>query len=730
MEEMEVRKRREVGAETGKRIEIKSNDAIAPTITKSNDAIGPTIVKGRERKYRRLEHSIMVQADIRSRYASTLVSSTVENTEAVAREVFFSVFLPETAFISRFAMEIEGIFYVAEVREKEEAWRKYKDAVEEGKTAGHVGVTARHSNRFRVSVNTSPHSIVTFYLLYEELLGRRGGVYEYTVNISPHQRLASFNLGVSVTEQRNFTRLEVPGLRRHMEQGAGNGEDKLQGASIILSPTHPGQATITYSPEPSWLEQQLKEGNQPLQFILQYEVDRSREGGEVQLMDGYFVHFVAPENLPPMPKHVIFVLDTSGSMRNRKMQQTIEAMVKILGEMRQRDFITIIDFATNVTVWERVEGEAIIPASLENIEAATRHVEQLEAEGETNINGALLQALEIVSQTQEKKVLEGVQPMVLFLTDGHPTVGETDTLRILQNVKKANADTKTAVFSLAFGRKTDFSMLRLLSVQNFGFARKIYTAADASLQLEGFYQEVSSPILSNVTFDYLHSNLVEDSLTETAFHTFYQGGEMVVAGMMDLSQGAEQPTIEYKVTAHQATGDYSLGGVGGAEVPPVLSETVDTYIDMLPMHSATKHLAGNTNFMERLWAYLTIKNLLTRVEKGQLMSCNPRIRDRREEKEENREEDEYEEEEEEMRVPVICNNLERALFLSLRYQFVTPLTSLVVIKPDTIEKGDIAEADLFNRKIQLYSSGLSPTSSPILQAALLLLLLLLPCLTH
>ena len=29
-------------------------------------------------------------------------------------------------------------------------------------------------------------------------------------------------------------------------------------------------------------------------------------------MDGYFVHFVAPENLPPMPKHVIFVLDTSG----------------------------------------------------------------------------------------------------------------------------------------------------------------------------------------------------------------------------------------------------------------------------------------------------------------------------------------------------------------------------------------------------------------------------------
>ena len=37
-------------------------------------------------------------------------------------------------------------------------------------------------------------------------------------------------------------------------------------------------------------------------------------GGEIQVVDGYFVHFVAPENLPPMAKHVIFVLDVSGSM--------------------------------------------------------------------------------------------------------------------------------------------------------------------------------------------------------------------------------------------------------------------------------------------------------------------------------------------------------------------------------------------------------------------------------
>jgi uncharacterized protein YegL len=83
------------------------------------------------------------------------------------------------------------------------------------------------------------------------------------------------------------------------------------------------------------------------------------------------------------------------------------------------------------------------------------------------------------------------QPIVFFLTDGHPTVGETDSTVILDNVLKANVDSMAAaIFSLAFGRQADFQMLKLLSLQNNAFARKIYVAADASLQLEGFYKEV------------------------------------------------------------------------------------------------------------------------------------------------------------------------------------------------------------------------------------------------
>ena len=80
-------------------------------------------------------------------------------------------------------LQVEGVLYVAVVREKEAAWREYKQALQKDRTAGHVDVEARHSNIFRVSVNTAGRTSVRFYLVYEELLVRTAGRYSYTLNI-------------------------------------------------------------------------------------------------------------------------------------------------------------------------------------------------------------------------------------------------------------------------------------------------------------------------------------------------------------------------------------------------------------------------------------------------------------------------------------------------------------------------------------------------------------------
>jgi len=95
--------------------------------------------------------------------------------------------------------------------------------------------------------------------------------------------------------------------------------EALEGAQILKDPSHPGTARISYRPLHMDKLQALLKSNHALQFSVKYDVDRDSGqkdinhknyqgiGGEIQVVDGYFVHFVAPENLPPMAKHVIFV---------------------------------------------------------------------------------------------------------------------------------------------------------------------------------------------------------------------------------------------------------------------------------------------------------------------------------------------------------------------------------------------------------------------------------------
>ena len=241
------------------------------------------------------------------------------------------------------------------------------------------------------------------------------GKYEYTVNIMPHLKLSSYSLGVSITETNNITSIDVRRLsfRKEMAEGGNATEDavgdeaegELAGAEILMSPTNPGKVTVNYQPDIKALEQDLRREKHPLQLVVEYEVDRSEGAADVELLDGYFVHFTAPENIVPMAKHVVFVLDTSGSMRHRKMHQTISAMVTILGEMRSQDFLTIISFATNITVWNH-GATNIVEATRHNLSLAIKYVESLEAGGETNINGALLEATNILAQVKSRPAMK------------------------------------------------------------------------------------------------------------------------------------------------------------------------------------------------------------------------------------------------------------------------------------------------------------------------------------
>ena len=72
-------------------------------------------------------------------------------------------------------------------------------------------------------------------------------------------------------------------------------------------------------------------------ITIKYDVERENLGGELLIRDGYFVHFFAPTDLPIIPKNVVFIIDKSGSMMGRKMEQTKEAMITILNDLGPND---------------------------------------------------------------------------------------------------------------------------------------------------------------------------------------------------------------------------------------------------------------------------------------------------------------------------------------------------------------------------------------------------------
>lgn len=97
---------------------------------------------------------------------------------------------------------------------------------------------------------------------------------------------------------------------------------------------------------------------------------------------------------------------------------------------------------------------------------------------------------------------EPSESMILLLTDGEPNGEISETSDIIRLISKENSDSKIAVFSLAFGEGADYKFLQKLSLKNNGFARKIYEASDAALQLRNFYMKIASPVLSQVKFSY------------------------------------------------------------------------------------------------------------------------------------------------------------------------------------------------------------------------------------
>ncbi|CAO2638191.1 Inter-alpha-trypsin inhibitor heavy chain H3 [Lemmus lemmus] len=481
--------------------------------------------------------------------------------------------------------------------------------------------SGRNMEQFTIHMTLGGHSKATFQLTYEEVLKRRLMQYDIVIKVRPKQLVQHFEIDVDIFEPQGISKLDAQASFLNKELAAQTIKKSFSGKKghVLFRPTVSQQQSCPTC------SSSLLNGD----FKVTYDVNRDKLCDLLQVVNGYFVHFFAPKGLPVVPKNIVFVIDVSGSMYGRKIEQTRDALLKILDDMKRDDYLNFILFSSDVSTWK----DTLVQATPANLEMARAFVKNIRDQGMTNINDGLLRGIHMLKDARERHLVpERSTSILIMLTDGDANTGESRPEKIQENVRNAIGG-EFPLYNLGFGKNLNYNFLETMALQNQGLARRIYEDSDANLQLQGFYEEVANPLLMNVEVEYPENAILD--LTKSNYPHFYDGSEIVVAGRL---VDSHVNNFKADVKGHGALNDL----------------TFTKEVDMKEMDAAVKeqgYIFGN--YIERLWAYLTIEQLLEKRKNAH-----------GEEKE---------------------NLTAQALELSLKYNFVTPLTSMVVTKPEDNE---------------------------------------------
>ncbi|NXE69640.1 ITIH5 inhibitor, partial [Calcarius ornatus] len=555
-----------------------------------------------------------VRSTIISRYAFTTVSCTMVNSGSEAREAVFEMQIPAAAFISNFTMSIGNKTYYGEVTGKEKK-NSTDDKERHKKPPGPTEGRLLKNDCFflKSKVSESFLLLITAVWKFPHVSGGQ------TLHLSSNLESARLQNNLGLT---------VPPVRMKVSSGK---------CFFLLCDVSPPPSTVightktlakvTFNP--SVVEQTRIARNGILgDFIIRYDVSRELSVGDVQILNGYFVHYFAPTDLPPLPKNVVFVLDSSASMVGTKLKQTKEALFTILQDLRPEDHFNIIGFSNRIKVWQQ---DRLVPVTPNNIRDAKKYIHNMSPTGGTNINGALQTGAKLLNDYIAQNDIDARSvSLIIFLTDGRPTVGETQSSKILSNTKEAIRD-KFCLFTIGIGNDVDHKLLERMALENCGMTRLFQEDEDAASHLKGFYDEIGTPLLSDIRVDYPEDDV--EQVTQNFFPNYFNGSEIIIAGKL-INRTSDKLHVE--VTASNSK-------------KYILLKT-DVAID-LPSRNDIRGVPGledgkgDNNYIERAWSYLTIKELLN----SRLKSDDIQEKDKL---------------------------MEKAKSMALAYNFVTPFTVL------------------------------------------------------
>jgi Ca-activated chloride channel family protein len=294
--------------------------------------------------------------------------------------------------------------------------------------------------------------------------------------------------------------------------------------------------------------------------------------------DGYFMLLMSPRaelaKQQAVPRDMVFVLDTSGSMReDGKLDQAKKALKHCLSGLAPSDRFAMFNFATTVNRY----GNGLTEVNKEQIEQAKQWVDKLEPTGGTAINDALLAALELRTPDDARNFT------VVFFTDGKPTIGETNAEKILANVTKKNT-ANTRIFTFGVGHDLNATFLDQVAEQSRAVSSFVRPEEDLELKVSSFFGKISHPVLANLKLS-AGQGISFLEVYPPNLPDLFHGGQVIVLGRY---HGHGHTTI-------------TLSGTVGKEAREFVYETDFT------------DKAAEKPFVEDLWARRKVGYLMDQI---------------------------------------------------------------------------------------------------------------------
>ncbi|HEY6168640.1 MAG TPA: VIT domain-containing protein [Verrucomicrobiae bacterium] len=523
-----------------------------------------------------------VNARVTDQFATTSVEQEFFNPNDGRLEGTFIFPVPKGAQVRKFTMEIGGKPVEAELLPAEKARQIYEDIVRRAKDPALLEYAGRDLFKVRI-FPIEPRERKRITLRYEQLLKADSGLVAYSYPLSTEkfsaQPVKDFSLKLTLESKRPLKSIYSP---------SHTVEIKRDGTT---------RATVGF---------EAREAKADTDFQLYF----APEGGDVGLNlltyraddgDGYFLLLASPgmdvKQSKVIPKDVAFVLDTSGSMAGKKLEQAKKALQFCVENLNDGDRFEVLRFSTDAELL----FNQLSPATRANRDRAESFIKDLKAIGGTAIYDALQRALKLRAEKSDRPFV------IIFLTDGLPTVGETNEERIVAGITAEHAAT-TRIFCFGIGTDVNAHLLDKIAEKTRAFSQYVLPDEDLELKVSTFYSKIKEPVLANPRIEF-PDGLRVTKLYPSPLPDLFKGEQLVLAGRY-AGKDAGRIRLEGTVNGERREFTYDTEFSSDARehdfIPRLwATRRVGYLLDEIRLHGESKELKDEVTDLARQYGIVT-----------------------------------------------------------------------------------------------------------------------------